>query len=62
MNNSLIASIALLPEPDQIAPEGDWLTWMIDADRGIDKSRSAAERLREQVCAGRRRIALVGET
>lgn len=48
--------------PEQIAPEGDWLTWVIDAGRGFGKTRAGAEWVREQVYAGCKRIALVGET
>ncbi|WP_290688397.1 MULTISPECIES: DNA-packaging protein [unclassified Haematobacter] len=48
--------------PEQIAPEGDWLTWVINAGRGFGKTRAGAEWVREQVDAGRQRIALIGET
>lgn len=48
--------------PEQIAPDGDWLTWVIDAGRGFGKTRAGAEWVREQVYAGRQRIALIGET
>lgn len=48
--------------PQQIAPEGDWLTWVIDAGRGFGKTRAGAEWVKEQVESGRRRIALIGET
>lgn len=48
--------------PEQIAPEGDWLTWVILAGRGFGKTRSGAEWIRDQVAAGKRRIALIGET
>lgn len=48
--------------PEQIAPAGDWLTWVILAGRGFGKTRSGAEWIREQVAAGKRRIALIGET
>lgn len=49
--------------PDQIAPEGDWTTWLLLAGRGFGKSRCGAEWVREKAkdfpgC----RIALVGET
>lgn len=45
-----------------MAPEGDWLTWVINAGRGFGKTRAGAEWVREQVDAGRQRIALIGET
>lgn len=48
--------------PNQIAPDGQWLTWVINAGRGFGKTRAGAEWVREQVLAGRQRIALVGET
>ncbi len=48
--------------PSQKAPEGDWLTWLILAGRGWGKTRTGAEWVREQVYAGRKRIALVAET
>jgi len=53
----------------QIAPEGDWTTWVILGGRGAGKTRAGAEWIRTQVEGampwdkGRcRRIALVGET
>jgi phage terminase large subunit-like protein len=55
--------------PKQLAPEGDWLTWLILAGRGFGKTRTGAEWVRECVCGptplakGRfSRIALVAET
>ena len=48
--------------PEQVAPTGDWLTWVINAGRGFGKTRAGAEWVREQVDAGRQRIALIGET
>ena len=52
-----------LARPNQIAPEGDWATWLILAGRGFGKSRTGAEWVREEEQAGRAtRIALVGET
>ena len=48
--------------PEQIAPDGDWLTWVINAGRGFGKTRAGSEWVREQVEAGRQRIALIGET
>ncbi len=47
---------------NQIAPAGDWLTWVINAGRGFGKTRAGAEWVREQVYDGRQRIALIGET
>jgi phage terminase large subunit-like protein len=48
--------------PAQLAPAGDWATWLILAGRGFGKSRSGAEWVREQWKAGANRIALVAET
>ena len=48
--------------PEQIAPDGDWLAWVINAGRGFGKTRAGSEWVREQVNAGRQRIALIGET
>lgn len=55
--------------PNQLAPDGDWLTWVILAGRGFGKTRSGSEWVRGMVCgptplaAGRsHRIALVAET
>jgi phage terminase large subunit-like protein len=48
--------------PNQLAPEGDWSTWLILAGRGFGKTRSGAEWIREQWKSGASRIALVAET
>jgi phage terminase large subunit-like protein len=52
-----------IARPEQIAPPGTWMTWLILAGRGWGKSRTAAEWAAER---GRRypgsRIALVGKT
>lgn len=48
--------------PSQIAPDGDWLTWLILAGRGFGKTRTGAEWVREQVAAGCSRVALVAPT
>ena len=47
---------------NQLAPEGDWRTWLVMAGRGFGKTRTGAEWIREEIAAGRRRIALVGPT
>ena len=48
---------------NQLAPDGDWLVWLVCAGRGFGKSRIGAEWVREEVDAGRaKRIALVAET
>lgn len=55
--------------PNQRAPEGDWLTWLVLAGRGFGKTRAGAEWVREMACGkspleagGYQRIALVAET
>ncbi|MFQ6018809.1 MAG: terminase large subunit domain-containing protein, partial [Kiloniellaceae bacterium] len=56
---------------NQLAPAGDWTTWLILAGRGFGKTRSGAEWVRSRVEGdtpltappdGARRIALVAET
>ena len=36
--------------PEQIAPEGDWSTWLILAGRGFGKSRAGSEWVRSMMC------------
>ena len=55
--------------PEQIAPEGGWLTWIINAGRGFGKTRAGAEWVRSIVCGSTPlargaygRIALIAET
>lgn len=49
--------------PNQLAPDGQWRTWFIQAGRGFGKTRTAAEWTRQQITDhGKRRIALVGAT
>lgn len=55
--------------PQQIAPPGDWRTWLILAGRGFGKTRAGSEWVRENICGGTplakgrySRIALVAET
>ena len=40
---------AHLARENQIAPEGDWLTWLLLAGRGFGKTRTGAEYIRERV-------------
>jgi phage terminase large subunit-like protein len=51
-----------IARPAQVAPAGDWTTWLYVGGRGAGKSRAGAEWVHEQVQAGARRIALVGPT
>ena len=49
--------------PEQMAPDGQWQTWLIRAGRGFGKTRSGAEWVKERVESGlATRIALVGQT
>lgn len=48
--------------PNQLAPAGEWLTWLLLAGRGYGKTRAGSEWVRERVERGARRIALVGPT
>lgn len=55
--------------PNQLPPEGQWLTWVILAGRGFGKTRCGSEWVRSMVCGstplgkGRsHRVALVAET
>lgn len=47
----------------QLAPLGDWVTWLVLAGRGFGKSRTGAEWVRDQVQFGhKKRFALVART
>lgn len=48
--------------PEQIAPDGDWRTWLFLAGRGAGKTRSGAEWIRERAKAGASRLALIAPT
>jgi phage terminase large subunit-like protein len=55
--------------PEQQAPDGQWLTWLILAGRGFGKTRAGSEWVRDMVCGGTphgagryKRVALVAET
>ena len=49
--------------PNQIAPDGNWTTWLILAGRGFGKTRTGAEWIRERIESGlSKRIALIGKT
>ena len=47
---------------NQIAPDGNWRTWLALAGRGFGKTEAGAQWVRERVKAGARSIALVAET
>lgn len=48
--------------PEQIAPDGEWSTWLALAGRGWGKTEAGAQWVREREAAGARNIALVAET
>jgi predicted phage terminase large subunit-like protein len=49
--------------PQQLAPDGNWRTWLVLAGRGFGKTRTAAEWVRREIQSGRmKRVALVGAT
>lgn len=48
--------------PAQLAPAGDWDTWLICAGRGAGKTRAGAEWVRQRVKDGCRYIGLIGAT
>ena len=48
--------------PAQIAPEGDWATWLALAGRGWGKTEAGANWVKEREASGARSIALVAET
>jgi phage terminase large subunit-like protein len=48
--------------PQQIAPEGDWNTWFINAGRGFGKTRAGVEWVRSLVMKGYKRIAAIAAT
>lgn len=53
----------LWARPEQLAPEGDWHSWLICAGRGFGKTRSGAEWVRQMVKhRPEARIALVGSS
>jgi phage terminase large subunit-like protein len=46
----------------QVAPKGDWTTWVFLAGRGSGKTRAGAEWVRERVKQGYRRVGLIAPT
>lgn len=48
--------------PEQIAPPGDWSTWLALAGRGFGKTEAGAQWVKERVDAGARMVALIAET
>ena len=67
--NELLKHWPFYARPNQLPPDGSWLTWVILAGRGFGKTRCGSEWVRSMVCgdtpmaAGRaHRVALVAET
>ena len=48
--------------PNQLAPDGDWLSWLILAGRGFGKTEAGAQWIKERVFGGSKQIALIAET
>lgn len=48
--------------PSQLAPPGQWSTWIAMAGRGFGKTEAGSQWVRERVAAGSRSIALIAET
>jgi phage terminase large subunit-like protein len=47
---------------NQLAPDGQWSTWLVQAGRGFGKTEAGAQWVRQRVKDGARNIALVAET
>lgn len=60
--NELLYDWRFWARPNQIAPEGDWQTWLALAGRGFGKTEAGAQWVRERVASGARSIALIAET
>ncbi len=59
---ALVHDWRFVARDNQIAPDGDWLTWLILAGRGFGKTRTGAEWAREQVKSGAGRLGLIAPT
>jgi len=63
LSDALKADWRRIARPNQLAPDGDWLVWLILAGRGWGKSLCGAQWIRNKVINdGCRRVALVGAT
>jgi phage terminase large subunit-like protein len=59
----ILAKWKLLARPDQLAPDGEWSTWLLLAGRGYGKTRTAAEDTAYYALTHpKSRIAVVAET
>jgi phage terminase large subunit-like protein len=59
---SLLYDWEFCARPDQLAPLGDWQSWLFLAGRGAGKTRAGAEWVRGKVKTGCRRIGLIAPT
>ena len=66
---ALLWSWRFWARPQQMAPEGDWNTWVMLAGRGFGKTRAGSEWIRQCVCGATpsapgqyHRVALIAET
>jgi phage terminase large subunit-like protein len=48
--------------PEQLAPDGDWRTWLVLAGRGFGKTEAGAQWVRQRIEGGAKSIALIAET
>ena len=61
--SELFETWAAVARPEQLAPPGDWRTWLVLAGRGFGKTRTGAEWTKAEIEGGRRRrLALVAPT
>lgn len=60
--DDLLHDWSFFARPEQVAPEGQWTTWLFLAGRGAGKTRSGAEWIRDRVKAGFGRMALIAPT
>jgi len=63
LRQALLGDFCWWANPAQLAPEGDWRTWVFMGGRGAGKTRAGAEWVSELARSGRAgRIALIGPT
>ena len=58
----LLHDWSMWARPQQLAPSGDWSTWLICAGRGFGKTRTGAEWVRQKIESGSNRMAFVAAT
>lgn len=58
----LVADELAVAHRGQVAPDGDWTTWLILAGRGFGKTRAGADWVIQRAAVGGTRIALIGAT